>query len=142
MKKINFLVPVLVALALLANNVFAKTCPKYGYCNIIKSECLSGQCVAYCKAKTGYSGKVSSAKNWPINSRKPVIGGVVVLNIGYFGHVAYIESVNEKKKIFTVSQFNFGKLICPECGVTENYKKVTRNTYSLGDKRIIGYWKR
>lgn len=143
MKKINVLVLILVILSLSVSNVFAKTCPKYGYCNRIKSECLSGQCVAYCKAKTRYSGDVSSAKNWPIKSGlKPAKGEVVVLNIGSFGHVAYIESVDEKKKTFKVSQYNNGsELRCSECGVTDNYGKRTESTYSFSDKKIKGYWK-
>lgn len=142
MKKSISLILMLVISLLLAINVLAKSCPKYGYCNIIKKECLSGQCVAYCKGKTGFSGHVVSAKNWPTNSNKPVKGGVVVLNIGSFGHVAYIESVDGKNKAFKVSQYNFGKLICPECGVTDKYKVKTESKYAFNDKRIKGYWKR
>ncbi|MFZ4858974.1 MAG: CHAP domain-containing protein [Desulfuromonadaceae bacterium] len=142
MKKIFSLTLVLVFLVVSVSIVRAKTCPKYGYCNIIKSECLTGQCVAYCKAKTGFSKNVGDAKNWPTNSSKPVKGGVVVLKIGSFGHVAYIESVDEKKKTFKVSQYNNGSLLCKECGVTDKYKKVTEDKYSFNDKKIKGFWKK
>lgn len=142
MKKIISLMLLLVVSSLFVSNALAITCPKYGYCNIIKSECLSGQCVAYCKAKTGFSGKVGNGKDWPINSKKPAKGEVVVLNIGSFGHVAYIESVDEKKKTFKVSQYNFGKLKCSECGVTDKYKVKTESTYAFNDSRIKGYWKK
>jgi predicted nucleic-acid-binding Zn-ribbon protein len=124
-------------------DVFGATCPKYGYCNIIKGECLSGQCVAYCKQRTGYSGPVRQAKDWARNWPKPVKGGVVLLNLGYpSGHVAYIESLDEKKKMFTVTQYNAGtKFKCKECGVTNLYGVQTSATYRFDDRRILGYWK-
>lgn len=143
MKKIAWIFIVVGISCLMATtDAVAKTCPKFGYCNIIHSESLDGQCVAYCKSKTGYSGKVGSARNWPINSKKPVKGGVVLLNIGTFGHVAFIDSVNEKKRTFEVSQYNFGKKFkCAECGITDKYKIKTNDKYSFDDRRIIGYWK-
>jgi surface antigen len=91
--------------------------------------------------KTKHSGKVGNAINWPTNTKKPNKGGVVVLKIGSFGHVAYIESVDESKKTFTVSQYNNGKIKCKECGVTDKYMVVTRDTYKFNDSRIKGFWK-
>jgi len=136
---------ILAVSALFASDTLAKTCPQYGYCNVIKGECLSGQCVAYCRAKTGFSGQVGSAKNWPTNSRKPVKGGVVVFrgdrSNANMGHVAYIESVDERNKTFTVTQYNASKTMkCAECGVTDNYGVVTPSTYVFNDGRIKGFW--
>lgn len=50
-------------------------------------------CVTFAESQTGFAGPVGAAKNWPINSIWPVVGGVVVTYESSLGHVAVIKAV-------------------------------------------------
>lgn len=88
----------------------------YGFCS----------CVIFVKRLTGYDKVVGEAKNWPTNSEIPSIGGVVVLDEGNVGHVAYITSVNGDS--FTISEANY--IICQR----------SSRTLNISDKSIMGFW--
>lgn len=62
-------------------------------------------CVDAVKAWTGYDKPVGAARNWPINSDKPSVFGVVITSEGPVGHVAYILQVN--KDSILVREANF-----------------------------------
>lgn len=83
-------------------------------------------CVLFAKRITGYVGTVGAARNWSKNSKIPIVGGVVVLNEGKYGHVAVITAVSEDS--FTVVEVNY----IPN-------KKSTR-TINNADKAILGFW--
>ena len=84
-------------------------------------------CVTFVKGLTGLQETVGAARNWPINSKIPTVGGVVVLNESKFGHVAYITAVSQNS--FTV--------------VEDNYVPCAKSTRTLllTDPGILGYWK-
>lgn len=90
------------------------------------------RCVTYARYRTGFREPIGTgkelgwAKHWPINSDKPVVGGVVITDQSKYGHTAYIEVVESDS--FSVSHVNYGK-----CG-------LFRTTYKLNDSRIIGFW--
>jgi surface antigen len=88
----------------------------YGFCS----------CVTFAKRLTGYDSVVGAAKNWPTNSELPSVGGVVVLDEGRIGHVAYITAVQEDS--FTVSEANY--ISC----------KRSSRTLNISDKSIMGFW--
>jgi surface antigen len=69
---------------------------------------------------------VGLAKNWPINSTDPVIGGVVVTSESWAGHVAIIEAVHD------------GQIDLIEA----NYKKcaVSKRTISTSSLVIKGFY--
>jgi len=56
-----------------------------------------GQCVAFIQSN-GYGAYRGNAEDWKvyINSDVPVIGGVVVLNEGQFGHLALIIDITDE----------------------------------------------
>lgn len=96
----------------------------------VKEEDLCS-CVLFAKRLTGFNQPVGYAKNWPRNTDKPVVGGVVITNessSGSFntGHVAYITQVNGDS--FKVIEGNYVRC------------KVSTRTIKVGDKKIIGYW--
>lgn len=62
-------------------------------------------CVLYVEWKTGINKSVGLARNWPITSNNPTVGGIVILNEGPYGHVAYIESLTETT--ITISETNY-----------------------------------
>lgn len=90
--------------------------PKVGYCS----------CVLYAKAITGYREVVGYAKNWPKNSETPQVGGVIITNESYAGHVGVITQVQEDS--ITITEANYRK-----CQVTER-------TISITSTVIKGYW--
>jgi len=52
-------------------------------------------CVLWAEWESGLNpGVIGYAKNWPINSYTPIVGEVVILNEGRYGHVAVITAVN------------------------------------------------
>jgi surface antigen len=118
-------------------DISAGACGKY----------LEGQCVAYARCRSGYSGSVpgGDARNWPANQpdhQKVQAGDVVIFSSGEFGHVAYVESVNRdasgRVTEVNVSEANYGgKLVgfpnLAACGVTKRYGVVDNRTVSLND---------
>lgn len=67
------------------------------------------------------------AKNWPINSKYPVIGGVVITNEGYAGHVAKILDIR------------YGKLLLEESNYVPCTITKTREI-EISSPLIKGYW--
>lgn len=79
------------------------------------------ECVSYAAWKVHqaygnmpYWGGYGNANQWPSNARgagistgsEPKVGSVAVMSGGYYGHVAWVESVNGNT--ITVSQYNWG----------------------------------
>ena len=80
------------------------------------------ECVSYAAFKVAASGRYmpywggyGNANQWPGNARasgiptgsEPRVGSVAVMNVGYYGHVMYVEGINGDGTIH-VSQFNWG----------------------------------
>ena len=80
------------------------------------------ECVSYAAFKVAASGRYmpywggyGNANQWPGNARasgiptrsEPRVGSVAVMNVGYYGHVMYVEGINGDGSIH-VSQFNWG----------------------------------
>ncbi len=84
-------------------------------------------CVQFAKELTGYDKVVGAAKNWPINATIPSVGGVVILNEGNVGHIAFITSIGLNS--FTIVEANY-----------QSCRKTTR-TLLLTNPDIRGYWK-
>lgn len=85
-------------------------------------------CVNTAKSLTGYAEPVGMARNWPINSLVPVIGGVVVTNESSVGHTAYISDI--------VS----GELILAE-GNYQKCKFTFGRKLAINSSLILGFWK-
>lgn len=86
-------------------------------------------CVIFVKSITGYTGSVGAAKNWPINSNVPVVGGVIVFKgtiDNPYGHVAYIEGI--EGNIIHIYQSNYDRC------------RINRDTVDLSDPGIKGFW--
>jgi len=83
-------------------------------------------CVLTVKAWTGYSTPVGFARNWPKNTDTPVVGGVVITNEGWAGHVAYIMEVTTET--ITVKEGNFRR-----CALSTRIIPLTSPV-------ILGYW--
>lgn len=84
-------------------------------------------CVLFAKAMTGYNIPVGNARNWPKNSKVPVVGGVVITNESKAGHVAVITKVNPDS--IEVVEANYVRC-----------RKGTRQI-SLNSPVILGYWR-
>ncbi len=87
----------------------------------------SCSCVTFAKSETGFTEAIGYAKNWPINSEQPVIGGVVIFREGLAGHVAYIQNL-AGDQIF-IKEANY--LPC----------KQTTRIININDPDILGFWK-
>ncbi len=83
-------------------------------------------CVTFVKGLTGIQKVVGAARNWPINSKIPTVGGVVVLNESNSGHVAYITAVGEDS--FTVVEANYSPC------------RKTQRIISFENSDIKGFW--
>ncbi len=83
-------------------------------------------CVYFAKAITGYNKTVGAARNWPINTKIPLVGEVVVTKESYTGHVIVITAVRPGE--IDIVEGNY--LHC----------KATQRTLPLTDPLIKGYW--
>lgn len=93
-----------------------------------------GQCTYYVatKRKVTFRG---NAKEWPRNARAagyrtgdtPVVGAIAVTSESWYGHVVYVERVNDDGS-FTFSEMNYAGL-----GV------VTRRTMKTSDRRFVTF---
>jgi hypothetical protein len=84
-------------------------------------------CVIFAKLITDFQQIVGYAKNWPINTSSPEIGGVVITNENpKWGHVAVIKEIKENSIIVDET----------------NYKPCAKTTreLSLNDPAILGFW--
>lgn len=88
---------------------------------------IAGQCVNWVKYITGlnYPG---NAKDWVqyINSDKPVVGSVVVLNVGKWGHIGVVVKV--EGNTVTVRSRNWLGLYI-----------VSDDEFDINDNRLTGY---
>lgn len=94
----------------------------------IKSKYVKGdcQCVSYAKSLTGYSEPVGRARNWPTNSERPMVGGVVITSESASGHVGVITRVFEDTIVITEKNY----IPC----------KISTRELNKNDPRIIGFW--
>lgn len=84
-------------------------------------------CVSYAKWKSGINvGSIGAAKNHPINSKEPKVGGLVILRESAFGHLAEVSQVWEETIVISESNH-----IPCKTGTRE----INRN-----DNKIIGYY--
>lgn len=60
----------------------------------------------YVKELTGYTKPVGWGNNWPIDSRVPNVGGVVVFK---YAHVGYITAIDPIAQTFTLTEANYHK---------------------------------
>ncbi len=84
-------------------------------------------CVTFAKRLTGYLATIGAARNWPTNAEIPLVGGVVVLNEGKYGHVGVITAVNADS--FTIVEANY----------IPNQK--SSRTLNINNLDIKGFWK-
>lgn len=89
----------------------------------------AGQCVGYVKYITGveYSGNAILWKQY-INSDKPEIGSIAILQVGRWGHLALVISVNNDT--VTLRSRNW-----------EGLWIISDNEFNINDIRILGYIK-
>jgi|ERR1700693_265776 len=104
-----------------------------------------GYCVDYVRAKLTALRKGTPPGNpaaWPKDSKTPMVGSAALLDFARpYGHVAWVESVDTKNKMFSVSQWNFGNAwINASCAVTNMFGKVNYSTYSFTDPRVLGFY--
>lgn len=83
-------------------------------------------CVLFVKSVIDYTNSVGAARNWPKNTNAPIVGGVVITNESYAGHVAYITAVYNT--YFHVVEGNY-----------YSCKKSERDI-QLNDPVILGFW--
>lgn len=84
-------------------------------------------CVLYAKSQTGFTQSVGNARNWPKNSKTPMVGGVVVTNESRAGHVAIITKIEDS--LLFIQEANYSRC------------KLSSRTINVRDPRIIGFWK-
>ncbi len=83
-------------------------------------------CVTFVKGIVGVQVSMGAAKNWPVNSSLPSIGGVVVTKESPYGHVAYIKSISGNT--MTLTEANY-----VPCRKSERKMQID-------DPMIIGFW--
>lgn len=94
-----------------------------------------GQCTYYVASRRPISFR-GHAKSWITNARRagytigtePMAGAVVQLKEGPYGHVAYVESVSEDGKTFSISEWNYIGL-----------GKLSKRTLSTESRSIAGF---
>jgi len=69
--------------------------------------------------------------------KEPMKNAIVVFNYSPYGHVAWVEEVKEDR--FRISEWNYGKMICPECTITDNFGKRTERWINKNDPKILGF---
>ncbi len=91
--------------------------------------------------------KDAKKKGLHVDPKKPVKGSIAVFGAtsnNWAGHVAYVESVNEREGSFTISQMNAGSRIDPKTLKTECFNKITMETIKIGatthkGMKILGF---
>ena len=103
-----------------------------------------GYCTDYIRTKLGNKTSRGDAQNFPTNTKTPTANSVAVFKWRTYGHVAWVESVDNNKKTFTVSHWNYGKSVGKEpqdcCSVTKNFGKVTKDTFSFNQDGLVGFY--
>lgn len=84
-------------------------------------------CVTYLKAYFGLSQSIGYARNWPLNAKVGAPGGVIVLNIGRYGHVARIVAISLNG--YVLDEANYEK-----CAHTSG------RVINFDDATIKGFW--
>lgn len=95
-----------------------------------------GYCTAYVARKRGGWRTLGNAGEWLGNARAagiptgstPIVGAIMVTNESGWGHVAYVESVDEANKKFTVSEMNY-----------QGFGITSRRTLPYNFSRIKGF---
>ncbi len=83
-------------------------------------------CVSLVKALTGYTQSVGRARNWPINSKWPAVGSVVVTSESSAGHVAYIIGIEGNTLLLDETNW----MPCQR----------GKRRLSMDDPSILGFW--
>lgn len=65
-------------------------------------------CVNYVKSKIGYTKSVGAARNWPINSKVPTKGAVIVTFESKAGHVGIVDHY-DSEYVYLESEANYEK---------------------------------
>ena len=99
-------------------------------------------------------------KGLHVDTEKPIKGSIMVLGgcrsknknkkgecpSWEWGHVAYVEAVNEEQGYFTISQMNGGSNLDLKTFKTECFNKITRDTLKIGvttykklEMKVLGY---
>lgn len=89
-----------------------------------------GQCVTYVKyilSKVGITEYSGNAIKWAafINTDIPIVGDVIVMNIGKYGHVGIVKEIKETTIIVRSQNIIPGL--------------VSDDEFDISDKRILGY---
>lgn len=95
-----------------------------------------GYCTAYVARKRGGWRTLGNAGEWLGNAKAagvptgstPIVGAIMVTNESGWGHVAYVESVDEANKKFTVSEMNY-----------QGFGITSRRTLPYNFSRIKGF---
>ena len=92
---------------------------------VTEAKCI--QCVEYIRSKTKYCPpKVKTAKDIPILKFQPIVGSLALFDYKPFGHVAYVEKVNQDS--IEISEANYKKC------------QITYRTVKLDDPHLLGYF--
>lgn len=114
--------------ALIKPNPIETPKPALTYAETQNSGFSACSCVSAVKYWTGYTKSVGAARNWPVNGGTPQVGGVVISNYSWAGHVDLILGVDLGKRRMWVLGANW-----ESCKVTERWM-------DMDDPNIIGYW--
>lgn len=79
-------------------------------------------CVSAAKAWTGFKETIGYARNWPINAEFGVVGGVIVLNEGKYGHV--VEIMELRLNDYWVREYNYVPCAYSERLIPYGYEKI------------------
>jgi len=86
-------------------------------------------CVSYIKSLTGFTQSIGYARNWPVNSKIPTPGAVIITYESRAGHVAIVDHA-DANWVYIQSEANYSR-----CRVTYTRK------LPLNSPLIKGYWK-
>jgi len=105
-----------------------------------------GYCTDYIRTKVNIPWR-GDPITWIEQARKhsyktgnePKVSSIAVFSYAMpFGHVAWVESILPDGS-FTVSHWNWGKMINRECGVTEMFGKTTTKIFNKNDSQLRGF---
>lgn len=91
--------------------------PKGNYCS----------CVTYAKSKTTFKTPIGIARRWPVNAKIGSVGGVIITNESWAGHVAVIVAINDLG--YVLDEANYSRC-----------RKTYGRVMPFNDTRIIGFW--
>jgi len=111
----------------------------------------NGYCTNYVRERTkvplpasGTSGGPLAWWNNPGTLKKgsvPAVGAIVILRpaLAPSGHTGVIDSVAADGQTFTMSEWNYGKMLDPKCEVTDKFHQLTTHTWSVRSSELVGF---